>query len=150
MNIDFSRSRLVEPFNDLLTFFIFLVCYLRSFLYKGVLFPSFITEAHAQPSAFFFCFQEFIYYFFLYVLWNLFLDIFFLLLVFVLQHSFFDLWVLISNFTLVFMMHWCYHWHLSLKLYWLLSWQLSCFNTCLCNMATSTILTMQSWWLLCW
>ena len=65
-----------------------------------------------------------------------FLTFVFWLLVFVLQHSFFNLWVLTSSFTLVFMMHWCYPWNLSLKLYWLLSWQLSCFNTCLCNMAT--------------
>ena len=64
MNIVFSRDRLVEPFNDLLTFFIFLVCYLRSFLYKGMLLPSFIIEAHAQPSTFFFCFQEFFLFFF--------------------------------------------------------------------------------------
>ena len=69
--------------------------------------------------------------------------IFLLLLVFVLQHSFFDLWVLTSNFTLVFMMHWCYPWHLSLKLHWLLSWQLSCFNTCLCNMATSVVFSIK-------
>ena len=69
--------------------------------------------------------------------------IFLLLLVFVLQHSFFDLWVLTSNFTLVFMMHWCYPWHLSLKLHWLLSWQLNCFNTCLCNMATSVVFSIK-------
>ena len=60
----FSWGRLVEPFNDLLTFFIFLVYYLRSFLYKGMLLPSFITEAHAQPSAFFSCFQEFFFLFY--------------------------------------------------------------------------------------
>ena len=69
---------------------------------------------------------------------------FFLLLIFVLQHSFFDLWILTSNFTLVFMTHWCYPWHLSLKLFWLLSWQLSCINFCLCNIVTSTVFTMKS------
>ena len=59
VNEDFSTGQLVDPFNDLLTFFIFLVYYLRSFLYKCMLLSSFITEPHAQPSAFFSCFQEF-------------------------------------------------------------------------------------------
>ena len=84
VNMVFSTSRLVEPFNDLLTFFIFLVCYLRSFLYKDMLLPSFITEAYAQPSAFFFCFQEFFLFFF-YVLWDRFPDIFFSCFCFVAQ-----------------------------------------------------------------
>ena len=38
VNIVFSTGQLVEPYNDLMTVFIFLVCYLRSFLYKGMLF----------------------------------------------------------------------------------------------------------------
>ena len=40
VNVVFSTGRWVEPFNGLLTFFIFLTCYLRSFLYKGMLLPS--------------------------------------------------------------------------------------------------------------
>ena len=141
--------------------FIFLVFYLRNFLYKGMLLPLSLRHMlNLQLSSLAFkiflllislyLFASFLVIFFFNVLWDLFPDKILLLFVFVLQHSIFDLWVLTSNFTLVFMMHWCYPWHLSLKLYWLLSWQLSCFNTCLCNMATSTILTMKSWWLLCW
>ena len=109
VNEVFFTSRLVEPFNGLLTFFIFLAYYLRSFLYKGMLLPFFITETHAQPLAFLSCFQDyylFIYLFiFIYVLWDLFPEIFFFffLLVFVLQHSFLDLWVFTSNFRLTFL-----------------------------------------------
>ena len=67
MNEVFFTSRLVEPFNGLLTFFIFLAYYLRSFLYKGMLLPFFIIEAHAQPLAFLSCFQDYLFiYLFIY------------------------------------------------------------------------------------
>ena len=94
MNVAFFTGRLVKPFNGLLPFFIFLACYLISFLYKGMLLPSFVIEANDQPSVFFFCFQDFFFFFkfilislylfasflviflifFFYVLWDLFPD----------------------------------------------------------------------------
>ena len=68
VNIVFSIGWLVGPFNGFLTFFIFIVYCLRSFLYKGMLLPSFTTEVQAQPSIFFSYFPDFLKkFFFLYI-----------------------------------------------------------------------------------
>ena len=93
----FSIGRLVEPLMVCwLSSFCFVV--FRNFLYKGMLFPSFITEIHAQPSAFSSCFQEFFFFFF-YVLWDLFLDKFF-----------YCLFLFCSTVSLVFRL-----WHQTLR-----------------------------------
>ena len=77
LNVVFSTGRWVEPFNGLLTFFIFLTCYLRSFLYKGMLLPSSLRHMlNLQLSSPTFKI------FFFNVPWDLFAVFFFFLLIF--------------------------------------------------------------------
>ena len=84
MNEVSSTGRLVEPFNGLMTFFIFLACYLRSFLYTGMLLSSFITEAHTQPLAFFSYFRDlFLLLFFFLLLISLYLFASFLVYIYI-------------------------------------------------------------------
>ena len=144
MNEVFSTSRLVEPFNGSLTFFIFLACYLRSFLYKGMLLPSFITKAHAQPLAFFSCFQDF---FFFFMLWDLFPDKFFVVACFFFAAQFpwslgFDIKLYIDDLIKVFAFIWwlCIsllatflQWRMPSCCYILFLQQQSFSDICLCN-----------------
>ena len=68
-------------------------------------FQDFFTSHFFVPVCFFSC----NFFFFFYVLWDLFTDKIFFVTCFCFVTRF--LWVLTSNFTLVFMMHWCYPWH---------------------------------------
>ena len=65
VNIVFFTGQLVKPFNGLLTFFIFLACYLRSFLYKGMLLPSFIHWGKCSSFSFFLLLSRFFFFFLL-------------------------------------------------------------------------------------
>ena len=81
VNIVFFTGRLVKPFNGLLTFFIFLACYLRSFLYKGMLLPSFIHWGKCSSFSFFLLLSRFFFFFLLLIslyLFASFLVIFFM------------------------------------------------------------------------
>ena len=115
VNEVFSTGRLVDPFNGLLTFFIFLACYLKSFLYKGMLLPSFIHWGKCSTFSFFLLLSRFFFFFtshffvpicffsckFFYVLWDLFPD-----------KIFCCLFLFCSTVSLIFgfwhqTLHWC-------------------------------------------